>query len=165
MNVSFFVPGIPAPGGSKKGFAFRRKNGTTGVAITEDCKRSAPWRAIVQHAVAQAVTGPPLEGPVVLDVTFVLPRPKGHSGARGLKPSAPAFPTTKPDATKLLRPLEDACKGMLWRDDSQIVEQIVRKRYADAYNPVGARVVVGLVQPPPKTIRDTLFPGRNVYPT
>lgn len=146
MNVSFFVPGIPAPGGSKRGFAFRRKNGTTGVSITEDCKRSSPWRAVVQHAAATAAreTGTALLPgvPLVLGVTFYMPRPKSHFGKHGVKATAPAYPATKPDATKLLRPLEDACKGILWVDDAQIVDQHARKFYAGQYTPVGASVVV-----------------------
>jgi Holliday junction resolvase RusA-like endonuclease len=65
----------------------------------------------------------------------VFPRPKGHykGGKYGtaLKANAPPFPTVRPDATKLIRPAEDALKGILWRDDSQIVTQAATKRYGD----------------------------------
>jgi Holliday junction resolvase RusA-like endonuclease len=40
-------------------------------------------------------------------------------------------PTVKPDLTKLLRAVEDALTGVVWRDDSQIIHQVVNKEYAD----------------------------------
>jgi len=125
--VAFFVPGLPAPGGSKR--AFRTKSGR--IIITEDCRRSRPWRAVVQVAAHAAHGQAPLEGPLRLAVTFTLPRPKGHLGRRGLRPSAPLYPMTRPDLTKLLRGLEDACTGLLWRDDAIIVEQMIAKVYGD----------------------------------
>ena len=47
MTVSFLVPGIPQPGGSKRAFAFRRANGKLGVRVTDDAKGNKPWRAVV----------------------------------------------------------------------------------------------------------------------
>ena len=35
----------------------------------------------------------------------------------------------RPDATKLVRAVEDALTGLVWRDDAQVVIQTVRKRY------------------------------------
>jgi Holliday junction resolvase RusA-like endonuclease len=124
-SIAFFVPGMPAPGGSKR--AFRTPGGR--ILVTEDCRRSRPWRAVVQVAAHAAHAAPPLEGPLRLTVTFTMPRPRGHYGRRGLRPSAPPYPTTRPDCTKLLRALEDSCTGLLWRDDATIVEQHVAKVY------------------------------------
>lgn len=123
--ITFFVPGIPSPGGSKR--AFRTPNGK--IVVREDAKRSAPWRSVVQLAARTAHAGAPLEGPLRLALVFVLPRPKGHTGKRGLRASAPSYPATRPDTTKLIRALEDACTAILWRDDAQIVEQTARKVY------------------------------------
>jgi Holliday junction resolvase RusA-like endonuclease len=73
-----------------------------------------------------------MDGPLQLTAHFVVPRPKGHHGAKGsVRPSAPAYPITRPDTTKLLRALEDACTGILWRDDSQIVSQFAFKAYGE----------------------------------
>lgn len=148
MTLDFFIAGIPAPGGSKRGFPIRRKNGTVGVAITEDCTRSAPWRAVVQLAAQEVRVKADwllgfLDYALVLDVTFYMPRPKSHFTSKGLlRPTAPVYPTKKPDRTKLLRLLEDSCTGVLWHDDAQIVDGGIRKLYADPYNPPGARVIV-----------------------
>lgn len=137
-SVRFFVPGIPAPGGSKRAFVSPK---TGKVVVLDDAKGNGPWRERVAHFARQAWTAPPMEGPLVLWVRFVLPRPKGHFGAgknaRKVRPSAPAYPTTKPDATKLLRALEDALTGILWRDDAQVVSQDVLKCYGSE---VGALV-------------------------
>jgi Holliday junction resolvase RusA-like endonuclease len=74
-----------------------------------------------------------LEGPLRVRFDFVFPRPKGHFGsgknATVLKRNAPQYPVVKPDATKVIRSTEDALKGILWRDDSQIVTQAATKRY------------------------------------
>lgn len=120
--ITFFVPGVPAPGGSKRGFyipALKR------VVITDACKRNKPWQECVRAAALQAYKGEPLTCALHMAVTFLMPRPKSHFGsgkhAAALKPSAPRYHTQKPDATKLMRSLEDALTGIVWRDDSQVV--------------------------------------------
>lgn len=130
--IEVWVPGLPAPAGSKKGFYVKK---IKRVVITDDCKRSKPWMATVKHfAFAAWGDRPPLEGAVRLEVVFRLPRPKGHyrSGrnASQVRPSAPLYPMVKPDATKLLRAVEDALTGILWRDDAQVVHQTVEKVYS-----------------------------------
>lgn len=122
----FFIAGLPQPGGSKRAFVVKGR-----AVITEANVRSKPWRDRVASAAAEAFSGPPLDGPLSLEVTFTLPRPRGHFGKRGLLASARRYPTTRPDCTKILRSTEDALKGILWVDDSIIVSQHVEKRYGD----------------------------------
>jgi Holliday junction resolvase RusA-like endonuclease len=128
-SFKFFVPGIPQPGGSKKGFAYFDKNqGKYRAVVTEDNKKSKPWREAVAWA-AKEVFGEPLQGPLQVEFKFIMPRPKGHFGKRGLLPSAPKLPSVKPDVTKLIRSTEDAMKGIAWIDDSMIVNQHGQKVY------------------------------------
>lgn len=82
------------------------------------------------------------QGPLSVMFTFVMPRPNGHFGTKGLKPSAPDHPTTKPDALKLCRSTEDALTGVVWNDDSQTVQLDIEKRYAAVGEAPGARIVV-----------------------
>jgi Holliday junction resolvase RusA-like endonuclease len=128
--ITFFVPGLPAPGGSKRAFVVNGR-----AVVTDDCKRSKPWRVTVAAVAQEFHTGCPLDGPLALELVFVLPRPKGHFGAgrnaAKVKPSAPPYPAVKPDTTKLVRSTEDALTGICWRDDTQIVEQAARKVYGD----------------------------------
>lgn len=133
FGCEFTVLGLPQPGGSKKGFIVRPKGKKPRVVITDDNdEKVKPWRNQIQIVASELIGDRPLfTGPLLLVVEFFLPRPQGHSGVRGVRRSAPRYPTVRPDATKLLRPLEDALTGVLWKNDAQIVEQIVRKRYGD----------------------------------
>lgn len=127
-SVAFTVHGVAAPAGSKTlGYS------TGGKAfVREASKRSAPWRRLVSREAGLAMEGQPLlDGPLGLRVRVYVVRPKSHYGARGLRPSAPTAPITRPDLTKYLRGIEDALKGIVWRDDSQVVWQEAQKVYGE----------------------------------
>jgi Holliday junction resolvase RusA-like endonuclease len=149
-RVVFFVEGKPQPAGSKKAFAVRRKESggwvnTGQVTVVDDNPHSKTWQAIVANEARLAMHASaldPFDGPLGLSVLFTLRRPKGHFGKKGLLPSARLWPTVKPDATKLLRGVEDALTGIVWGDDAQVVEQSVSKRYGERE---GAQVVVWTV--------------------
>lgn len=145
MQITFAIPGIPKPGGSKRAFMNRK----TGKAmIVDTCKGVSDWKGDIKYFAAAAYSGPLLDGAIELEVDFYLPRPKGHFGsgknAAKLKPSAPEYPLTKPDALKLLRPLEDALTGVIWKDDCLIVRHVISKNYADTRLAPGAVVRVAL---------------------
>lgn len=136
MVISFFVPGIPAPGGSKKGFV----NPKTGhVVIVDDAKYNKDWRKTVSaeafaHLQSINITTP-MRCPLRVNVCFCLPRPKGHyrtgKNVGLLRRGSPVYHTIRPDATKLWRSTEDALTGIAWYDDAQIVSQRVRKTYTN----------------------------------
>lgn len=74
--------------------------------------------------------GGPLDGPVSLELTFTLPRPKTVSRA------ARQWPVVKPDLDKYQRLVLDAFTASgLWRDDGQVVEITARKAYPDTPAP------------------------------
>lgn len=131
-EVRFFVPGIPQPGGSKKGIPFKTKAGAWRAAVVEDAAQNAPWRAKVSLFASQSFPAP-LTGPIEFSFHFVMPRPKHHyrtgKWSALLKPDAPTAHTIKPDATKLIRSTEDALKGIAWHDDCQVVMQSASKLY------------------------------------
>ena len=79
---------------------------------------------------------PMFEGAVMLDVTFVRERPKSLP-----KRTTPAH-TKYPDLSKLVRAIEDALTGIVWHDDSQVVETHSRKRYAEPGERPGAIILV-----------------------
>lgn len=143
-KLTFRVYGTPQPGGSKRAFPHRK---TGRIIVTDDNKRAKPWMQEVAGAAIDAISewgaAPVFHGPVALEVEFVLARPKGHYGtgknAGRERPGAPLHPAVKPDATKLLRALEDALTGIVWRDDAQVVEQTAWKTYG---SPEGAHVTV-----------------------
>lgn len=130
-ECTFFVPGIAKTAGSKRAFY----NKKLGRAMIVDACDNKDWKTAVGWYARSVWTGPPTEQPVSLTVRFVMRRPKDHYGtgknAGTLKPGAPEWHTSKPDSTKLLRCLEDALTGIIWKDDAQICQQFVSKTYGD----------------------------------
>lgn len=132
--IHFTVPGVPAPGGSKKAFAHPK---TGKIVVLDDARDNAGWRARVAVFARRAMEGrEPLTDPLQLVIVFRMPRPKRHYGtgrnAGELKPWArSARPATKPDVTKLIRAAEDAMTGIVWRDDALVVEQLASKVYGE----------------------------------
>lgn len=124
--LAFTVHGTPMPAGSKRAF-FRG-----GRALVVDAnKKSRPWKDQVAQAAGEAMSGRELlRGPLEVRLCFFVRRPKAHLNVRGqVKPSAPEYPTTKPDALKLARGVEDAMSGVVYGDDAQIVDEVLAKRY------------------------------------
>jgi Holliday junction resolvase RusA-like endonuclease len=137
--IRFTVYGEAQPAGSKRQMpVYRGKKGTrvpTGQTIVVDANPKAKiWKEQVAREAARAMNGARLlDGPVRLDVTFYRVRPKGQLRADGQpRPSAPTHPTSRPDRTKLLRGLEDAMTGIVWRDDSQVCSGETRKEFGES---------------------------------
>lgn len=148
MKLSFFVPGIPAPGGSKRFVGFGKKTGRA-ILIDAAGERNKNWRAVVatcgKEAMSKITNELPVwfNGPLRVKFEFYMPRRKGDFNSKGgLKPSAPFFHTTKPDALKLARSTEDALTGIIWNDDAQTAILEISKRYADKGEPCGCWVTV-----------------------
>jgi len=127
-GITFTVYGKPEPGGSKR--AGMNKEGR--IFIRDDNPKTKPWKLQIAQVAGELMHGRTLfKGPLSLVATFHTPRPQSHYNKSGVSRSAPRYPTTRPDTTKLLRPVEDALQGVVYADDAQIVEQLVRKRYGE----------------------------------
>lgn len=148
MNeITIFIPGVPAPGGSKSYMGQSK----AGKAIIRDSSKRAPaWKdSVATHAI-QAMNGAPVmakDVPIVCAFEFVMPRPQYHyrtgKHAGELKPWAVDLKhTTKPDTLKLQRPTEDALTGIVWTGDEQVWKQSAEKRYAQPGEMTGAHVTV-----------------------
>jgi crossover junction endodeoxyribonuclease RusA len=124
--ITFEVRGMnPAPQGSKK-YVGKNKNGTA--ILIETCKQLKEWRDLVR-SVAIDLDAPIIEGPVSMSAVFIFERPKSHFNKKGLKFNAPKYMTTRPDRDKLLRAISDALTGVLYKDDSYVVDGNTSKRY------------------------------------
>lgn len=130
--VAFTVYGVAKGAGSKRAFV----NPKTGQPIVTDDsgKAGKTWRQEVTTAGIRAMQEHGLEvfdGPLAVEFVFVRPRPASHYGsgknANVVKPSAPAFPSTRPDVLKLARAVEDALTKVVWTDDARIVDERIRK--------------------------------------
>lgn len=117
-------------------------------------KNAKPWKAIVADKAESAVgkqfgrhfdgglTVPSYvevnlpvwpDAALVLDVVEYRARPKGHfttKGALSATGKRKPHPTSIPDRGKILRGIEDALIGLVYRDDAQIVDGRVAKRWS-----------------------------------
>jgi Holliday junction resolvase RusA-like endonuclease len=136
------IRGTPAAKGSPHA---RVHNGHV---VMHEGKKTKAWEAIVRDVIfaelfhSEAPTTPTyVDTPLRVTIEFRLTRPGGHWGKNGLKVSAPAMPSKKPDIDKLARATLDPLIGSVLDDDSRIVELDVRKVYAQP-GQEGARITV-----------------------
>ncbi len=117
MSHDFKVFGIPAPQGSKT----RMPNGAMveGSSATGRAKLKN-WRsAVAEKAAEVAANLGPLDGPVVIDVSFRFPVAKARAKKAATTQAGYLYKTGKPDLDKLLRATGDAlvAGGLIARDE------------------------------------------------
>jgi Holliday junction resolvase RusA-like endonuclease len=140
--IAFFAAGVARP----KGSSIPRVSKKTGKAHWSPASpKEYDWRSKVSSCASVAMEGmEPFTGPASVLLAFYAQRPKSHLSAKG-KPTKkwqPA-PIGAPDIDKLARSILDALKGIVFRDDGQVVRATIEKRYCDEKNPhVGVRVAV-----------------------
>lgn len=123
--ITFTVHGHPEPAGSKRSVPMGQRWG-----VIDANPKAKGWKGKVEQVAGEIMAGRPLlQAPIRLELRFFVQRPKGHYGKKGLLPSAPPYPATKPDVLKLARGVEDALTGVVYRDDAQIVDEVLEKHY------------------------------------
>lgn len=126
-HLTVFVPGNPRPQGSKVGIV--RSAG--GVAMRESAKGLKKWRDDVALLAKAEMRGQaPATGPVWLHLLFELPRPGGKDHLDHDDPHL-----RPPDLDKLTRAIGDALTGVVYVDDSQVIELMPKKQYAAPRGP------------------------------
>lgn len=130
------VPGLPIPQGS----VIARMSRAGKPFVKHDSRNLAAYRADIREEVGRKMpwVGPVADRPFIVRVEFHMPRPKGHYGAKGLRATAPRWPTKRPDVDKLARAVLDALTGLVWADDSQVVRLMATKvwaTFADGQSP------------------------------
>lgn len=116
--MRFFVPGIPAPQGSKRHVG-------RGVMV-ESSKRLKPWREDIRQGALAAAEDQQWTAPEAVSVglTFWMPRPKSHPKSRR------TIHSSRPDVDKLTRGVLDALTSAgAIRDDSTVVKVSAVKCY------------------------------------
>ena len=94
--------------------------------------KTAAYEGLIAHAAQEARSGLALmEGPLAVNLFLDCQVPASWSKRKALAAlNGELMPTTKPDADNVLKAVLDGCNGVLWRDDVQVVDVRVRKRYA-----------------------------------
>ena len=125
-SLSFFALGTPV-GQPRPRACIRGRH-----AGVYDPGTADAWKASVASAAKAAWDGRVFDGPLRLTLTIYMPRPKSHFRANGaIKPSAPLWPTGKPDRDNLEKAILDALTTAgVWKDDSLVCTGATRKIYA-----------------------------------
>ena len=113
-NITLDIPGNPIP-------QKRARHSRAGFTYTDSEQRRNNENTAGKLLVLWG-SSLPIEGPIALGFVFILTRPKGHYGKRGLKITAPTYHTSRPDLDNLIKHVKDCAKGILWRDDSQVCQ-------------------------------------------
>ena len=140
-QIEFFVPGAPVGKGRPR--AARR--GTGVVMFTPE--KTADYEALVATTAATALaramcigTSQLLDGPLEAVLEMRFPVPASWSKAKRARALAGVeWHTSKPDADNVAKAVLDACNGVVFRDDSQIVILIATKAFSEE---PGVRVVI-----------------------
>ncbi|HEX8413811.1 MAG TPA: RusA family crossover junction endodeoxyribonuclease [Sphingomicrobium sp.] len=124
--VTFTVPGVPVA----KGRARVTTRGGFARAYTP--AKTRKYEDEIRIAAAMAMDGRrPFEGQLTLCVTAYVPMPKSMTKANRLKALDGLLkPTTRPDGDNYAKAALDGCNAILFRDDSQVTDLMVRKRFS-----------------------------------
>lgn len=138
-TITFEIPGQPVP-------QPRARVTRSGHAYTPDNGIRAYKAATVLAAKMATSSKIPSVAPHAVEMTFVIERPASHRRRDGgLTKSAPWFPPRRcGDWDNLAKGVCDAItdSGAVWLDDDQVIEALIRRRYAAAGEQ--ARTVVAI---------------------
>ncbi len=123
-KVSFFVRGYAQTKGSTKAFM---RPGMRFPVITNDNPKTKEWAKTIQ-VVAQ-MSAPDItelwSGPIALKLIFYMKKPASYPKSRDL------WHIKKPDLDKLVRAVGDALTGVIYTEDSHVVEIVTAKHYSN----------------------------------
>lgn len=101
-----------------------------------DPPASKQYKALVAQYARHQWQALPLDGPVRLRVVFYRPLQKSLTQAQRRRRMAGwERPIVKPDLDNYFKAVTDALKGICWKDDNQIVQVYMAKRYDDGQGP------------------------------
>lgn len=95
-------------------------------------EKTANYEALIKYAGQQAMGGRALLTEAVaieLDL-FIAPPASWSQKKRRDAIEDRIRPTTKPDADNVLKAIADGLNGVVWADDKQMTDVVIRKRYA-----------------------------------
>lgn len=124
--VAFVIPGTPVGKGRPK---FARR-GTFVTTYTPE--KTASYENLVKVKAQEAMRGRPMiEGAVAVVVRLLVTPPASWSQKKQRAAlEGNVFPTSKPDADNCIKGIFDAMNEIVFRDDKQVVDLVVSKRYA-----------------------------------
>lgn len=123
--ITFTVYGEPVAQGRP------RASTQGGFVRLYDPKKSKDYKDYVRLAATEHAPAALLEGPLGMVLTVYRSIPKSFSKKKAaLAEEGEIRPVSKPDVDNYLKGVKDALKGVIWKDDSQVVEVFAQKRYS-----------------------------------
>lgn len=121
------VPGAPVAKGRP------RITARGGFARAYTPPKTVRYEDLVRIAAYDRMNGAsPVLGQVAVSITAYVQPPKSmRKRDRELAAEGLLHPITRPDADNYAKAALDGCNGILFKDDSQVTDLIVRKRYSD----------------------------------
>ena len=152
-SIEFYARGLPVPEGSTKSFYIPPKKGSAGkghVVTTHANPKMDKWRQDIKAAAVHR------NDEVFEGDRFYRPKNKKHRGDgvrvvctfymhKPKNATDDSYPSTIPDIDKLIRAVLDALTDVLWDDDSQVLEIMIRKKYQKDGEGPGVQVKVEVI--------------------
>jgi Holliday junction resolvase RusA-like endonuclease len=118
-KISFVVHGDPVP----KARARVVQNKKTGRMYAFTPKKTLEYEELIRGVASSFRPVELMEGPIVLGLRVYRRIPKSFSKKKSLAAEAGQIrPDTRPDMDNYLKAVKDALQGVIWKNDSQIVE-------------------------------------------
>lgn len=126
-GVTIRIPGDPVAKGRPRATAI----GGQARMYTPATTRAYEQRVAIAAREAMA-KAPPMEGALSVSIEITMPIPVSWSKRKQADALAGlVMPTGRPDLDNLIKALADACNGIVWRDDAQIVRLMAEQRYGE----------------------------------
>lgn len=125
--IKFTIPGAPVSQGRPRA----RRAGNK--IMMYDPKPSKDYKEFVANIALEYAPSKPIETPLFVNIAIYRKIPKSTSKKdRQLMLDGMKRPITKPDTSNYVKGIEDALNGIIYKDDSQIVELRATKYYSDS---------------------------------
>jgi Holliday junction resolvase RusA-like endonuclease len=130
--IRIIVPGTPKPLERNRHRIITPKRRPAFVGNYLPAK-SRNEQAVIRDFAALAMNGrPPIEGPVDLRLAVYLPiAPSWSKKKQEAARAGYIRPTARPDIDNFVKLAMDAAKSIVWRDDSQVTDAAMWKRFSD----------------------------------
>lgn len=125
--IAFVIPGTPVGKGRPK---FARRGA---FVTTYTPEKTANYENLVKLAAAEAMQGRAIiDGAVAVAIAlFVTPPASWSQKKQRAALEHVTMPTSKPDVDNVIKGIFDAMNDIVFRDDKQVVDLSVQKRYAE----------------------------------
>src|SRR5690606_36989616 len=101
-----------------------------GKFVNKSALRYLSYKQEFQWHVKNQYKKKPLEGALWVEVIFHMQIPESWSNKRRNE-SVGEYHTKKPDADNLVKGVFDSLNKLVWQDDNQVAEMVVRKVYSE----------------------------------